>query len=179
MTSKKIGLCILALTVLLACGPNVKNETKKWENYQTAVTEQSAQYPNLKDLIATLQTEAQTKWQAAQNLTDEKEKAKAMREANTHVGELIDRLQEAKIKLETLGKNSSELIGMTIPQTLGAKRQEVVTKAAATIAEVRTNLSQLTAPTADAAITAVKAEISKLISASAQVNGVIKEAKKK
>ncbi|MBL3655597.1 zinc finger Ran-binding domain-containing protein [Fulvivirga sediminis] len=102
MTKLKILALFVSISVIMgACGSSVEKETSEWNKNKARVESLSKEYPILKDALAQDLARAQEAFDKASEIADEKEKIKAMQEANSLIEEK-DRSQgtfEVKFRL--------------------------------------------------------------------------------
>lgn len=175
-------ISIFAILVLFffACGPSVESESKSWTANLKKMEKLKEQYPAYKALIESKIEKANAVWEQTTDLTDEKEKAKKMAEANNffETGEIykLTNLKSAINEIKGLQKQLSELsISEADRQRAETARQNSTN--AVTIAE------QVFAETSNLSVEQATIKINnaynKIESATTELKGIIKVVKDK
>ncbi len=159
---KHLGFAAFVSSVLLACGPNAKNEEQYWKNHEAAMVEYKSRWPGFDPLLAAEHTEAQSLWDAAGKLTDEDAKAEKMKEANAKL-EVLAKLEEIDSKLDGVRANVQKLNGLSLKSSDDSRRNDAVTKANDLIASVDAALATATPKTKAEALELAGTQVSALI----------------
>ena len=167
-------LCVMATLMVIACGPNAKNESQYWENHKKAATEHGARWTGFKGLLEETIKTAEPKWKEASENSNEEEQAKAMKAVNAAVGKLIGRLSEVKSKSDGLRDSINKLNAMKLDKKKGKDRKKAVKKAEKALEEVDQIMKDAKPEDEAAALAAMEPAISKLISAQSSLKGSIK-----
>jgi hypothetical protein len=82
---KNLFFILLAVSAFFAsCGPaTVESETSRWNSNKERIGKLGALYPNFKTVLQSVLSEAETKMKAAEAISKQEDKIKAMGEANT------------------------------------------------------------------------------------------------
>lgn len=133
MRAMAIGCVVLLLTVA-ACKKSVEGESKRWTSANRTVDELSVLYPGFKTALEEQRQKAKAAMDAAEAVSDEKQRISAMSAANSmltsgFVGELRDADQSIKkIRdkvIEVSGKAADESDRLTAKQAADQATQVV------------------------------------------------------
>ena len=91
------------LLLVTACAKSVEGESKKWDANVSKVNALGAKYPGMKPALDARLETSKTSWEAAQGLSDEESKIKAMAAANSALtAGFVGKLDEVEGKLSKL-----------------------------------------------------------------------------
>ena len=90
-------LVLIAGLTLLSCGPSVSGETDRWNTYNKTIDGSIVTYPAFGKFFDQKRLEIKTSWDSLGSISDEKERAKKMREVNAALGEIAIKLREFEI----------------------------------------------------------------------------------
>jgi hypothetical protein len=114
---KKLSLLLIAvLSFFVACGPSVEGEQKAWDQNTKLVESLKAEYPVYAPLIDVKFTEAQKVWEAAKTVSDEKQKAEQMQQANNFMeAGCLNVLRNLKSNINQLKRDKDDLLKTSAP----------------------------------------------------------------
>ncbi len=117
MKGKATGIVsIFVLTLLIACKPDVKNETEKYNNNQISLKKFAAKYPAFNSQLVIVSQSAAKLVEESNKIKDEEQKAKKMAEANSVFTDSVvfrqlnsydgrkERIIDLKVKLQSYKK---------------------------------------------------------------------------
>lgn len=155
----------LFFSLLMACSPSAKNEGQYWENHKKNAEEFKTSYPGFATLIDENIKEATAVMDEANKLTDEKQKAEKMKAGNEIAQGFVGRITEVKTKRDSLDKTITKLAELKLPKEKANKRKDAMNDAQTAIDEVNTAMAEAKPENKEAALTTLKDQVSKLISA--------------
>ena len=175
---KKI-ISIFCLALLAACSPSMKGESQQWENAQKDLAQFTTNYTGFQTVIDDVLNKAKSDWQAAEALTDEKEKAKKFSDINDNLRSNTSKFTEIKYKQENLQKGIDELNALRLDKKADAQRNDAVTEAMGKMQEIATILSTANPASLSDAQDKAKEAIKILISTQGLVDRTTKAVKGK
>jgi coenzyme F420-reducing hydrogenase alpha subunit len=88
--------------LVIACGPTEKGQTRDWENNGIKVQTLSSKYPGFKKQLEDQLAQAKVIFEKAKGLSDEKERAQKMKDANEKVGAFLSFFDSYESKLKRI-----------------------------------------------------------------------------
>lgn len=171
MKLTRLAVGVLAFSAfLVGCKPSAKNEEQYWNNHQKNSAEYSARWPGFKQVLEAQKAKAQPVWEEAAKISDEKLKAEKMKEANEIFGKLVSRMGEVKYKIEGIESTISKLNQLKLTKTQDSRRKEAVAAAYETLDDVNAALNKVEPASYEEAESALKPQISSLISAQGSID---------
>jgi len=178
---KQYLFSLFALLILVSsCKLTVEGETNSWDTNMQRLSSMSAKYPNFKAVIETTMEKAETAWDEALSVSDEKAKIQAMSKANDLASpEYIRNLENFDRKVNNIRDLAAKASQMANDHSDSDAAWHASQSADRTIQESRNQLSKA-APSAVPDANAVVASIIRnLESAENRLNKVVKTAKDK
>lgn len=177
---KKILVLTSALLVFSACKPSVKNETNKWSHNQKNIQTALLKYTKFSSLVSPKLAQAKEDWKKAEAISSEEEKAEAMKAVNKQFASgIMNQLTQVIYKSESIDDGIKGVLKNRIPRKVSKKVNAKITSARKKQSEARGIMYSADTSTEESATVSTKKAISKLISASSDVNSAKKLAKKK
>ena len=176
---------VMVCASVVGCKPTAEGEAKAFARYKTSAAEYSAKWPGFKSVVDATLSAATTKMEAAKKVSGEEKKGAAMKAANEPLKNLTGKLGEVKYKSEALEKVVTKLNKLRLGKSKHKERKRGVKRANDTLREVTEAMSAAKPADLAAAMTILKEQVSKLISAKGSADrlhrklGGVKSKKKK
>lgn len=156
---------IVAGLSAVGCKPTAEGEAKAFTRYKTSAAEYSSRWPGFKSVVDATLNEATTKMDAAKKVSGDEKKGAAMKAANEPLKALTGKLGEVKYKSEALQKQVTKLNKLKLSKSKHKERKRGVKRANEALGEVNTAMGAAKPADAASAMTLLKEQVSKLISA--------------
>jgi hypothetical protein len=134
--------------VLVACAPTEKGQTRDWEQNSVKVMNFAAKYPGFKKQLDDQLAQAKAIFEKAKSLSDEKERAQKMKDANDKIGAFLSFFESYETKLKRLDSLKSDHEIQRLPAYQVTPAIDLATRIAA---DARTLLEKATPDNAIAA----------------------------
>ncbi|MDX1903884.1 MAG: hypothetical protein SFU27_06975 [Thermonemataceae bacterium] len=177
---KKLQLSFAIFLLFLgfsACKKTSEGEQTKWKSTQMQAETLKKDFPAFASVIDTKMKEATSKWEAAQKVSNEEEKIKALAEVNSsfNTGFFHD-LGFVKMKKESVEKKLKELSGKKVKKAALSQVNNAIKDADAVLVEVNSLMNSSVSSVSDADTKAKDAQ-SKLTNVETKLKNAIKKAK--
>jgi len=108
---KKINLLIISIVLIaISCGPSIENEKKNWDKNLQEIEKLKTDYPGFATMLDESLQKAKTVWKESENISDQKEKASKISDANEILEKnCIGNLRELKSKLSVIDSKIEEV----------------------------------------------------------------------
>ena len=122
---KKLSLLLVLVVALFSCKATVEGETSTWKDNQKKIKDLQDTYPAFSSVLAEEQKNAQQKWDEASKVSDQKEKAKKMSEANYTFNQgFVYDLGVLQTEIEKVTQQNEELTTVIDEEELGISESE-------------------------------------------------------
>lgn len=178
---KQYLLGLLAVFLLaVSCKQSVEGESSKWEANKQRLSSLGAKYSNFKPAIEATLQEAQAAWDAAQSVSDEKAKIKAMSEANAKASpEFVRNLESVDDKINKIRDLAAKAAQQAGDHSDSDAAWVAKTNADRTISESQSSLRTAAPSSAGDANAVVGSIIKNLEAAQKSLDDVVKVAESK
>ena len=115
---KIVGLLILGIVLIYACGPTLESSQKSWDNNLKAIEKLKAELPVFTLFIEQKLADAKKAWNEAKSISDEEARLNKMVEANNILsGGTLGNLRNMKNKIAEVKKKEGDILKQNIPDT--------------------------------------------------------------
>ncbi len=119
-----LSLFVALIFVASCSAPTPESETKRWESSKTTIEKLGVKYPNFKNVLNQVVTEAEPQWEAALAVSNPEEQVNAMRSANDLLNppfvrgleNIVDDIEDLKdltsTAAQTEGANEADMLAI-------------------------------------------------------------------
>jgi hypothetical protein len=169
-SSVAVALAV-GISVSFACKPSTKGETQAYERNKIELSELATRWSGFKAVADAKAAEVEPKWTAALEVSDEEQRAEAMKAANDGFEPLLNKLSQVKSKSEGLESTMGKLRRIRLNTSANRSRREDVLEDAQVALDGVDDAMNAAEPADEAAAVAIcEEQISALISAAGPVN---------